>query len=166
MAFSITDEVYVFLYSCLSGVLIMLFYDLLSVTEKKSDCSIFLCNVCDGIFMIVALTIMIFINFNVASGIVRGFEFVGAALGAVFYKLTISKLMQQIFKKITEIICSVFKLFFKILLTPLRFMYKMLNKCISALLYPIVRLLRRLILHTLFKLKTSVRTTRKAMKKM
>lgn len=37
MVFSMTDEVYVFLYSALSGGLIMLFYDILSIAGKKKN---------------------------------------------------------------------------------------------------------------------------------
>ena len=139
-----TDEVCIFLYSCLAGVLIMLFYDIVSIAGKKRTCSIFLCNVCDGIFILVACTIMIFINFSVSNGIVRSFEFVGAALGAFFYKLTVSKLLTAILMKLTDFFTAFFKFFFKILLTPIEFMYKIFIKCINGLLYPFLWLMRRI----------------------
>ena len=73
MVFSMTDEVYVFLYSALSGGLIMLFYDILSIAGEKKECPVFLLNVCDGIFIIVACAIMVFVNFTVSNGIGRDF---------------------------------------------------------------------------------------------
>ncbi len=165
MVFSITDEVYVFLYSCLAGALIMLFYDILSIAGKRKECPVFVLNVCDGIFIIVACAIMVFVNFTVSNGIVRSFEFLGAVLGALLYKLTLSRLISVILRKITDLITAFFKLFFKILLTPLAFMYKMINKCIVALLRPVVYVFRKLFSHLSFKMHTSLRTARKAIKK-
>ncbi|HBL81089.1 MAG TPA: hypothetical protein DD391_00515 [Clostridiales bacterium] len=165
MVFSMTDEVYVFLYSALSGGLIMLFYDILSIAGKKKECPVFLLNVCDGIFIIVACAIMVFVNFTVSNGIVRSFEFLGAILGAILYKLTLSRLISAFLKKITDAIAAFFKLFFKILLTPLAIMYKMINKCIVALFRPVVYVFRKLFSHLSFKMHTSIRTARKAIKK-
>jgi len=165
MAFSMTDEVCIFLYSCLAGVLIMLFYDIVSIAGKKRTCSIFLCNVCDGIFILVACTIMIFINFSVSNGIVRSFEFVGAALGAFFYKLTVSKLLTAILMKLTDFFTAFFKFFFKILLTPIRIMYKMINECIIVLFRPVVRVLKRIFSHYVFRIRASLKTAGKAIKK-
>ena len=113
MVFSMTDEVYVFLYSALSGGLIMLFYDILSIAGEKKECPVFLLNVCDGIFIIVACAIMVFVSFTVSNGIVRSFEFLGAILGAILYKLTLSRLISAFLKKITDAIAAFFKLFFK-----------------------------------------------------
>ena len=165
MVFSMTDEVFVFLYSCLAGALIMLFYDILSVAGKKRECSVFILNVCDGIFIIVACAIMVFVNFSVSNGIVRSFEFFGAVLGAVLFKLTLSRLMSAFFRKIMDLIAAFFKIFFKILLTPLAIMYKMISKYIIALFRPVVHLLRKLFSHVSFKMHTSIRTARKAIKK-
>ena len=173
MVFSMTDEVYVFLYSALSGGLIMLFYDILSIAGEKKECPVFLLNVCDGIFIIVACAIMVFVNFTVSNGIVRSFEFLGAILGAILYKLTLSRLISAFLKKITDAIAAFQKnvyfqyqeLFFKILLTPLAIMYKMVNKCIVALFHPVVYVFRKLFSHLSFKMHTSIRTARKAIKK-
>ena len=164
MFFSLTEEVFVFLYACLAGALIMLFYDLISVTGKQK-CSVFLLNVGDGIFIIVACAIMMFIIFSASNGIVRGFEFVGAVLGAVLYKLTLSRLVSTLLRKLTLWITAFFKLFFKILLTPLAIMYKMINKCIVVLFYPVASVLRKLCAHFLFRIRISLRTARNAMKK-
>ncbi len=165
MVFSMTDEVSIFLYSCLAGIIILFFYDILSLAGKRRECSLFFINVCDGIFVMVACVIMVFILFTVSNGIVRGFEFVGAALGATLYKLTLSPFVYLILEKLTALITSFFKLFFKILLTPLKFMYKMISKCISVLFRPVVKLLKKGVRHALFRARTSVRVTRKALRK-
>lgn len=165
MVFSITDEVFIFLYSCLAGMIILFFYDILSLAGKRQECSLFFINVCDGIFVIVACVIMVFILFTVSNGIVRGFEFVGAALGATLYKLTLSPFIYLTLEKLTALITSFFKLFFKILLTPIKFMYKMISKCISVLFRPVARLLKKGVAHASFRVRTSVRVTRKVLRK-
>lgn len=166
MLFSITDEIIIFLFSCLSGVLVMLFYDILSVAVKTKECSIFVLNIYDGIFIITACAIIMFVNFYVTNGIIRGFEFVGTVLGALIYKLTLSHLFSAFFKKITGIITSFFKIFFKILLTPIEIMYKIINKYVVVLLFPIIRVLKKVFAHVVFKARMSIHTTRNTIRKM
>lgn len=165
MIFSMTDEVFVFLYSCFSGVLMMLFYDILSVAGKQRKCSMFILNICDGMFITVACAVMFFVNWTVSNGIVRSFEFLGAILGAIFYKLTLSRPISACLEKITEQIASFFKIFFKILLTPLAITYKMINKCIMVLCGSVVHTLRKLLFRFSCKMHTSMRTARNAIKK-
>lgn len=165
MFFSMAEEAAVFFYSCLAGVLIMVFYDLISVAGKKQRCPVFILNVCDGIFIVVACAIMVFITFSVSNGIVRGFEFAGAVLGALLYKLTLSRFLSAFFYKICGLVSAFFKIFFKILLTPLEFTYKMVSKCIGVLLRPVVSVVRKMVSHFSFRARFALRTARKAMKK-
>lgn len=160
-----TDEISIFLYSCLAGVIIFFFYDILSLAGKRQECSLFLINVYDGIFVVVACGIMVFILLTVSNGIVRGFEFVGAALGALLYKLTLSPFIYAFLEKTTMLITSFFKIFFKILLTPIKFMYKMISKCISVLFCPIAKVLKKCFVHAFTRFHTSVRVTRKVLRK-
>ncbi|MBR4874555.1 MAG: spore cortex biosynthesis protein YabQ [Clostridia bacterium] len=166
MPFSITDEVYILLYSCLTGIIIMLFYDILSVTEKEKNCPILIVNICDGIFIIVACAVMAFMTFFVCRGIIRGFEFFGAFIGAVLYKLLLSKFVKLFMSHAIRFILAFFKIFFKILLTPIKFMYKIVNRCILAVFCPIIRMLKKLFSHLFYKIRTSFKTNRKAIKKM
>lgn len=159
------EEVRIFLYSCLTGLLIMLFYDIFSVVRKKKCCSLLLINVCDGMFIITACALMMFINMTVSNGIVRGYEFCGAFLGAIIYKLILCRPISFLLTKIIAFITTVFQLFFKIVLTPIQFMYKMIYKCMVVLVRPVRFLLRRLFSHTSHKVKTSVKTVQKALKK-
>lgn len=161
MSFSLTDEVYIFLYSALSGALIMLFYDIISASFKKKECPVFIYHICDCIFVIVACVIMLFINLSVNNGIVRGFEFLGAFLGGLIYKFTLSRLILFLLQKITVFTTAFFKIFFKIVLTPTKFMYKMLSKCINALLRP----LKKVFSFAFYKANSSFKTARKAIKK-
>lgn len=129
----IDGEIPIFLWSILSGVIIMAVYDIFSIAAHKERYSIFVCNIFDGVFVLSACVIMIFILLSVSNGYIRGFEFIGAFIGALTYKLTLSPIFILIFSKIIEFIFAVFRFFLKILLTPLRFTYKIIYNTISVL---------------------------------
>lgn len=143
MSLAMSEELRIFFYSILGGALIMLLYDVFSATFKKDNRPLLVVTVCDGIFVVTACTITVFITLSVSRGMVRFYEFVGLVLGATFYKLTISRLFCLLFSKILYGFYTFSKIFFKILLTPLLFMYKMINRCIRWLFCPIGRLLKR-----------------------
>ena len=137
MLFTLTEELLIFLYAVAVGAVIFAMYDLVSVCTQKSGCPIVVCNIADGVCIVVACAVMLFVSISVSRGIVRFFEFVGVMLGAVLYKALLSTFFCAVFHKITDFFCAFFKLFFKILLTPLIFMYKIMIKCINGLLCPI-----------------------------
>ncbi len=127
-----SGEIPIFLWSILSGAVIMMTYDVFSVASDKEKFSILVCNIFDGIFVFSACAIMIFILLSVSNGYIRGFEFVGAFIGGFLYKITLSPLFQIIFSKIIEIFLTIFRFFLKILLTPIRFMYKIIYNSIGV----------------------------------
>ena len=133
MILSISEEVVIFLWSVLSGAFIMLTYDIFSAARNTNKFSVFVCNVCDGVFVTSACAIMIFVLFSVSNGYVRGFEFAGAFIGAILYKLTLGRIFPFVFQKIMLFFFNVFKVFLKMVLTPVKLMYKIIYNNISLL---------------------------------
>ena len=129
----VSGELTVFLWSVLCGVLIAICYDLIKIIYSDEHFCVAVCNICDGIFVLYASAIMIFVLFSVSGGYVRFYEFFGAFLGAFLYKITLSSLLSSVFRKIFDAIFTVFKFFLKILLTPLEFMYKIIYNTISVM---------------------------------
>ncbi len=144
MPFTIREELFVFLYALITGASLFLFYDFLRACTQKGNCSLFVLNVTDGIFVTVACITVLFVTLTVSRGIVRFFEFFGMFLGAVFYKLLLSRLFSAFFTAVTDGIFIFFKIFFKILLTPIEFMYKIVIKCINGVLCPMIHVVRKL----------------------
>lgn len=144
MIFSMKEELMIFLSAILTGIGIPMLYDMIFVCTKRKPCHIFVCHILDAVTVIVSCIILFYMTLSVSRGIVRLFEFFGLFVGIVLYKLLLSKLFCAVFNKITDILCTFFKLFFKILLTPIEFMYKIFNKCINGLLYPFLWLMRRI----------------------
>lgn len=127
----VSGELTVFMWSFLCGIVITVFYDLIKCIYANESYSVTVYNVCDAVFVICACAFMIFVLFSVSNGYVRSYEFAGAFLGAILYKITLSRFVSAIFYRITEVFFAVFNFFLKILLTPLAFMYKIIHNTIS-----------------------------------
>ena len=130
--FSVTAEAQIFLWSVLCGMIIMVIYDIFSATGRCSV-SVLVCSICDGVFTVVSAAVMIFVIFSVANGYVRTYEFIGAFLGGALYKITLGRFMSSFILKIINIILLVFSKIFKFLLTPVRFMYKIIYSTIGVM---------------------------------
>ena len=83
-------------------------------------------SITDSVFWMISTigVAVAFIYFN--NSIIRGYEIVAIIIGAVLYFLTISNIIKRCFMGIFEFFFKKIKFIFKILLTPLRFLYKML----------------------------------------
>lgn len=159
--FTISQEVEIFIWSALSGVIIMMIYDVFSLTRSTHCFSVLVCNICDGVFVVTAATVMTFVIFSVSNGYVRSYEFIGAALGGVLYKITVSRYISFIIRKSARITYTVFTKIFKILLTPLRFMYKIICSIIGVL----YRVAGRLLSPVRARVGSSFHTIRKTFRK-
>lgn len=130
----VNGEVLIFLWSLVSGAIIMVTYDFFSVFTSKENMSILVLNIFDGVFVVSATAVMMFILLNVSNGYIRSFEFIGAAIGGILYKITLSRLFTTLFQQIIRTFFVIFNIFCKILLTPLKFMYKIIYNTISVLI--------------------------------
>lgn len=133
----VNGEIMIFLWSILCGAVIMVLHDIFCIFTDDENYSILVYNIFDTIFIICACAIMIFIMLNISDGYIRFYEFVGAFIGAFLYKCTLSQLLKFLFSKIICSIFSIFQLFLKILLTPLKFMYKIICDCINMLCFAV-----------------------------
>ena len=129
----VSGELTVFFWSFLCGILIAVCYDLTKTIYQDKYFCITVCNICDTLFILYASAVMIFVLFSVSGGYIRFYEFFGAFIGSILYKITLSRLITSIFVKIFNGIFIVFKFFLKILLTPLEFMYKIIYNTVGVL---------------------------------
>ncbi len=128
----VSDEISIFIWSVVTGIVIMIGYDIFCAATDREKYSIVVCNILDGVFVTCSCAVMIFVLLAVSNGYVRSYEFAGAFIGGFLYKITISTFLKSFFRKITEILFCVFNFFLKILLTPIRFMYKIMYNTISV----------------------------------
>ncbi len=129
----VNGEVVIFLWSLLTGAVIMLTYDFFSSFTRNKNLSILVLNIFDGIFVVCATAVMIFILLNVSNGYIRSFEFIGALIGGALYKVTLSPLFKLLFTRIIAIFFGIFNFFCKLLLTPIKFTYKIIRNIVGVL---------------------------------
>lgn len=128
----VDGEILIFLWSLLTGVILMTLYDFFSVFTNSKGLLLFVLNVFDGIFVVCATTLTLFVFLNVSNGYIRSYEFIGALIGGILYKLTLSRLIKSLFFKIFSVIFTIFDFFCKILLTPIKFTYKIIYNIIRV----------------------------------
>ena len=159
--FSISKEALVFLSSSAGGALIFFVYDLFRLLRKKVDVGGVLVHIQDGVFWLIAFSIMFFVVFHVNNGTVRFYELLGAGLGALIYGFALSSFVLKILGWLLTIFTKIFRFFLKILLTPLYFAYNILYRYICLILRPFMRFGR----FAVVRFRESVKRTGRMIKK-
>ncbi len=120
MGVDISLEAYVFLATVISGILSGAIYDVFGVfrfVKKKLFVSLY-----DILLSLVICTIIVMVFYLYNSFMLRWYMFIGLFLGIIFYFLCLRRFFVCILEKILQL----FHFIFKILLTPVRFLYKIL----------------------------------------
>lgn len=128
MEVRITNELYVFLCTVLAGISIGVVYDLFRVVRGRVKVSGLFTDIQDILFWVISTGIVFFVVFTTNNGKVRWYEFFGVILGMVFYFSALSRIFRRILNWILDIIVKIFFLCFKIVLTPLLFLYNIISK--------------------------------------
>lgn len=126
MKISITHELTVFLIMTALGIFDGILFDVFRVWRKMLSKSFLAVGISDAVCWILAGSAFAFTVWNFADGELRGYIFIGIILGLVLYFLTFSDRNISIITGIFIFFLKIFKFFLKILLTPGRFLYKMI----------------------------------------
>ena len=118
-------DVYALLGITVAAAIASLIFDLFRVIKNNTKIPT---AVMDILFWLTASVLMCAALLYFNNGILRGYEIIGAIIGALLYFLTISKPVIKLFTVIFKFFFEKLKFICKILLTPLRFLYKILYK--------------------------------------
>lgn len=120
----IARDVYVLIYMVATGAFCALVFDMIRAIQSVSDKNRIIVSVTDILYWaFVAFSVAYSITvFN--DGILRAYEIIGIILGAIIYFCTLSFVVYRIFYFITCNIVKIIGHIFKILLTLLGFLYK------------------------------------------
>ena len=165
MAFSISNEVFILLYSFMAGIIISFIYDLFRILRKNVHVGILFSNIHDIIFWFLATAVMFFVVFYANNGRLRWYQFLGAFSGSAVYFLTLSKPLIYVLCHTINIFFKIFDFFLKILLTPLKFMYNIICVFLSFIISPFVRLFRTFLRKTNYNVRKGFKTVRLALTK-
>lgn len=126
--------------ACGAGV--GLIFDFLRALRKAAGAGKILTGVSDVLFWAAAVCCVWICMLRFYDGRVRLFEFIAIGCGCFLYFMTISKAALSCFYAVFENIFKFIKFIFKILLTPARFLYKIIS-VYCAKLYAYIRKSRR-----------------------
>lgn len=115
-----------FLLSAACGAALLLIWDIFHGLRRVFFKGVFMNTILDAAWWACAAILPVLCLWNTNSMRFRFFELFGAALGGILYYLTISSAVRSIFCVIFGLFLKLFKIFFKILLTPAGFLYKIL----------------------------------------
>lgn len=121
-----SGEVYALAATTLCGAGAVMLFDMMRAVrcQVKQNRALVFCE--DLLFWIICIVAVWKCLWHFNDGEIRFFEAAGFAIGALLYFLVLGELFFVIFKVIFKNIFKIVKLIFQILLTPPRFLYKIL----------------------------------------
>lgn len=134
MSQNIVHEATFFYHSFLAGIVITLIYDGFLVARRLYRHSLFLISLEDLFFWIGCAIGVFYLLYDENNGILRWFAILGAALGMLLYKRTISpfliKFAEKILRGLIHVFCSVFVFLFR----PVVFLFRKGKKLLKTAL--------------------------------
>lgn len=120
MAVSITEQGFVFLFACLVGVVLGIFYDVFRIARIAFNPRFFVIFIEDILFCFGASAAVVLFVYYANSGIIRWFALVGCALAFAFYYFTAGKLVMYLSEKIIRVIAAILRFIYNITFVPVR----------------------------------------------
>ena len=108
----IINQVYVFFWSILIGAVLTLIFDFFRLMRRNKETRDLIVYIQDIFFWLIVAIVIIISTFITNSGELRGYMFIGYALGSMFYLLLLSNLILKIFGTIFDKIDLIFKKIF------------------------------------------------------
>ncbi len=133
MSQGIVQEITFFLHSILMGLVITFAYDWILILRKLFRHGKFLMSMEDFIYWFVCGISVFYMLYRENNGVLRWFAVMGAALGMLFYKLTIKNRFVNIMSTyIHKIMWLVFRVI-QVVLKPLKCLFFAVRRCVRFL---------------------------------
>jgi spore cortex biosynthesis protein YabQ len=131
MTVSVSAQAFTFLCSVAGGIAIALIYDFFRIKRKTFKTGVFLIYIEDLLYWLLVAVIMFTMVYYSNEGELRGYLFIGALLGAVFYALLLSRpvmsssmfvinILRRVFRAVYSVVSYPFRLLFRLLAIPAR----------------------------------------------
>lgn len=126
MILSMPDQALLFLSTVLVGMAIGVCFDVFRVLRRVATHKSWLVQVQDILFWLVATLGMFYFLLHRNFGEIRGFALGGAAIGAVLYFCTLSKLVLKVAVTVIRFLQKVIVAAFRIISAPIRFLVRLI----------------------------------------
>lgn len=124
----ILTQLYSILVFIISGIFIGIFFDIFRILRKSFHTSDIITYIEDALFWLITGLFLIFVIFNFTNGEIRIYNIIGLILGSLLYMILISKIFIKINVKIVLFIKKIVISITKILIIPIQFLAKILQK--------------------------------------
>lgn len=124
----VTNQAYLFFIFILNGIVIGILFDFFRILRRSFRTSDFITYIEDIIFWILTGIVILYSIFIFNNGEIRLFMFLGIAIGIIAYMLLFSKYIIKINVAIINFLKRIIGSLFKILITPLKYIYKIIRK--------------------------------------
>lgn len=127
-----TEGLNAFLFSAGCGAFMLFFWDMLGGMRRSFARGVLINTVLDVLWWLVSVSAFLWCLWHTELLQLRFFEAFAVVFGAVIYKITVSGIIKRLFFAFFSAIQKIIQFIFKILLTPGRFLYKILYICIYS----------------------------------
>lgn len=124
----ILTQLYSMLVFIISGIFIGIFFDIFRILRKSFHTPDIITYIEDTLFWLITGLFLIFVIFNFTNGEIRIYNIIGLILGSLLYMILISKIFIKINVKIVLFIKKIVISITKILIIPIQFLAKILQK--------------------------------------
>ena len=122
------NQAYLFYVFLLTGILIGLLFDIFRILRKSFKFSDLSTIFQDFIFCLITCIIVLYTVFKFNNGIVRSYVLFGICTGLILYLLLFSKIFVTANVKILIFIKRICNVFFKIIISPIKFVIKFIKR--------------------------------------
>ncbi len=119
------------------------FYDLLRVRRRTVKAASFVVQIEDFLYWVAAAVFMLVVVYYSNEGEVRGYIFLGAAMGAILYALTLSRIVMSVFLTLVNLLRRVLRVVWRVSSWPFYFLFKILRIPCGFLLRSLIKAGRR-----------------------
>ena len=123
----VSSQAYIFLCSVIGGALIGFIYDIFRIKRKAIRTNNIALYIEDFIYWIIVSLVMFGVVYYSNDGEIRGFTFLGTAIGVVLYILLLSKYVIKVALFIIRTVYRVLKVMWKVVAFPFKIVFKILR---------------------------------------
>ena len=123
----VSNQAYIFLCSVIGGALIGFIYDVFRIKRKAIRTNSIALYIEDFIYWIIVSLVMFGMVYYSNDGEIRGFTFLGTAIGVVLYILLLSKYVIMVSLAAIRIVYRVLRVIWKVVAFPFKIVFRILR---------------------------------------
>ena len=138
----IAEQVYIFVYAILAGVVAAFLYDILRIKRRAIKTGVIFVSLEDLLYWLIAAVLLFVTVYNSNNGQMRAFIFIGNVIGVILYETLLSNIVIKSSITIINIIKIILRFIWKVISYPFKLLYKMISIPALFIFGLIVKILR------------------------